>query len=78
MATATQAGKENAVTALKARRIANEDRKRIDNSSLPAGSPMYYDCISCGAVITVPESWLSRPEVCEECMAMKRMGWPLD
>lgn len=44
--------------------------KQIDNSSLPAGSPMYFFCKFCGAPTdTLPEGYfLSRPKmVCDPC-----------
>lgn len=71
----TSEGKEVALAALAERRALNKDRKRIDNSSLPAGSPMYFGCLSCNGIITVPEGYYSRPKLCEECAALKEMGW---
>jgi hypothetical protein len=52
--------------------------EQVDNESLPAGSPMYYYCTSCGHVSdTLPEAWfLGTPrELCTECAAMKDLGW---
>jgi hypothetical protein len=46
---------------LQARREFNEG-KQIDNSTLYAGSPMYYYCQTCGAhVSTKPEGWWQDP-----------------
>jgi len=44
--------------------------KQIDNSSLPAGSPMYYYCHGCGIQVAVlPETWFlnAPPNYCESC-----------
>jgi hypothetical protein len=76
MALATTQGREHAVAALTARREANKD-KIYDNSIAPAGSPMYFACISCNGVAeSCPESytWIPR-KLCKECQAMKDMGW---
>lgn len=75
MAVATTEGKKAALQALAQRRKANKKRKRIDNSSLYAGSPMHFDCIGCGADIVVPESYITKPDLCPECSALKRLGW---
>ncbi|MBI4158189.1 MAG: hypothetical protein HY505_01010 [Candidatus Yanofskybacteria bacterium] len=72
---ATQKGKKFALAALKKRR-ANQP-KQIDNSSLYAGSPMYYYCRSCGHLAeTLPECHTSIPKkLCDECQALKDLGW---
>jgi len=46
---------------------------QIDNSSLYAGSPMFYYCRYCGLRSdTLPEGWLSGPkQICEECRKME-------
>jgi hypothetical protein len=67
--------REFAENQLKIRRLQNLTRIRIDNASLYAGSPMHYDCTSCGADIEVPEDWATRPKLCTECQAMKDAGW---
>jgi hypothetical protein len=72
---ATAQGKEHARQALAERRKYNKTRPKIDNSALVAGSPMYFDCIACGGVITVPEDWLERAQLCRECTAMNELGW---
>lgn len=50
--------------------------KQINNSSLPAGSPMYYYCKFCGDhTETLPECHISRPKtVCEPCEALRIHG----
>ena len=70
-------GKEVALTALKQRREANKDIKPIDNASLPAGSPMYFYCITCGNSSDCKlEGYLSSPrKLCTECQALKDAGW---
>lgn len=71
----TERGKEAALAGLTERRLLNRDRKRIDNASLPAGSPMVYYCIGCGADIVVPEGWITKPDTCRQCEAMMKLGW---
>ncbi|OGE84611.1 MAG: hypothetical protein A3B23_03740 [Candidatus Colwellbacteria bacterium RIFCSPLOWO2_01_FULL_48_10] len=75
MALTTTQGKEAALGALQKRRLENKDRKRIDNGSLYAGSPMHFDCSGCGADISVPEDYTTRPEFCPECEGLKELGW---
>ena len=75
MPLATTQGKEVALDALRNRRKENRDRERIDNSSLYAGSPMHFDCIACGVDIVVPEGYLTKPELCQECQALKDLNW---
>jgi uncharacterized OB-fold protein len=71
----TLKGKKKALVALKKRRA--NPPERIDNSSLHAGSPMYYYCISCGHLAdTLPETHFQPPrKLCTECNALKEMGW---
>lgn len=71
----TEKGKEAALAALQRRRETKPER--IDNSSLVAGSPMTYYCISCGHIAEVlPEAHWSRPKaLCPECRGLKDMGW---
>lgn len=76
MTAATSQGKEYALKALQSRREGNRDEDwSIRTSSLPAGSPMYFGCLGCNAAIVVPENYLSRPNLCVECAALKEMGW---
>lgn len=72
---ATSQGKEAALKALADRRA--NPPKQIDNSSLPAGAPMYFYCISCGHESDVkPELYTDRPaKLCTECQALKTLGW---
>lgn len=72
---ATIAGKAVALRALELRR--SNRPSKIDNSTLVAGSPMYYYCISCGWTADVlPESHLCSPRrLCKECDALRVMGW---
>lgn len=72
---ATQ-GKEAAIKALADRRANPPEQK--DNHSLPAGSPMYYYCKSCGHLSDVKnEGWFLYPpaRLCKECQALKELGW---
>ncbi len=52
---------------LEERIAANKARVRIDNSREYAGSPMHFDCTRCGGDIVVPEDYLTRPTLCQEC-----------
>ena len=72
---ATTKGKSAALAALKKRR-ANQP-KQINNSDLRAGSSMYYYCKSCGhlAACLSETHTCPVPRLCEECDALKQMGW---
>jgi hypothetical protein len=72
---ATTQGKEFALKALSERRKVNRTKKRIDNASLPAGAPMYFDCLTCAADIVVPEDYTTKSKLCPECQALKEVGW---
>jgi hypothetical protein len=71
----TSQGKTTALEALEKRRQANKGRKRIDNGSLPAGAPMFFDCLTCGDEMSFPESYVNRTKLCDECQALKDVGW---
>jgi hypothetical protein len=73
---ATLRGKEYALEKLAERR--DNQPEQIDNAELPAGSPMYYYCISCGHLAdTKPENWymVLPHKLCLECRALKELGW---
>ena len=72
---ATQQGKEFALAELKKRRENQPEQK--NNSSLPAGFPMYFYCRSCGHLSDeLPESYTGTPKkLCDECQALKDLGW---
>jgi hypothetical protein len=76
-ALATTKGKKVALQTLTKRRRENAKKKKIDNGSLYAGSPMYFYCKSCdGLADTLPESYVSSPKkLCDECQALKDLGW---
>jgi hypothetical protein len=73
----TSQGKTVALAGLVARREAAKTQKLIRNQDLYAGSPMFYCCIGCGLQnIVMPEGWFrSKPDLCEECTALKGLGW---
>jgi len=50
--------------------------EHVDNSSLPAGSPMYFYCRACGIhVATLPEDYLTPPpKLCEDCADLKKQA----
>jgi hypothetical protein len=71
----TQLGKEAALAGLADRRRQYQGAKVADNETLPAGSPMYFQCTGCGAPIVVPEDYLTKPSLCSECQALRDLGW---
>jgi hypothetical protein len=72
----TTQGKEVALQGLRERRERGKTETKIRNIDLYAGSPMHYNCIGCGCQdIVVPESWITKPDLCTECQALKDMGW---
>jgi hypothetical protein len=73
------AEREEALRQLEARRSKNAGRKRVDNSALPAGSPMTYYCRSCGDISGVlPEAHSEPvPDLCGRCFSLKHRGWLL-
>jgi len=50
--------------------------KQRDNSTLPAGAPMYYYCRFCGVhTETLPETHWGRPiTVCDPCDILHKHG----
>lgn len=73
----TTQGKAKALKALRARRATFLKSTAVDNAAAPAGAPMYFRCLACGDPhgVCVPESYLSKPDLCAECTALKTMGW---
>lgn len=66
--------KEEALRDLEERK-ANPPTK-IDNSSLYAGSPMYFYCVLCEGAIVLPEDFTCEvPKLCKHCEFMKEMNW---
>ncbi len=60
---------------LSARRAENKNRQPVDNSSLPAGSPMHFDCLACNADFEVDEDYTPpRPEHCRLCVPLLKAG----
>lgn len=73
---ATTRGKQYATERLFQRRRQNENRKKVDNGSLHAGSPMHYYCKSCNGEMILPEAHTCAvPTLCDECKALKELGW---
>jgi hypothetical protein len=72
---ATSQGKDFALAKLADRRRESAVKTPPDNSAFPAGSPMYFPCLACGSLISVPETYISKPDLCEECHALKTLGW---
>lgn len=58
------------------KRKAENDGKQIMNSTLPAGSPMYYYCKCCGVQTQVlPELHMSVPITrCDACDVLVKHG----
>lgn len=67
--------KEIALEQFAKRKLANKG-KQIDNSSLRAGSSMYYYCKFCGEQTDVlPEShWGTPKTVCDPCKVLNDHG----
>ena len=59
-----------------AKRKAENAGKQVDNSSLYAGSPMYYYCKFCGVQTDVlPESHFCAPKrICDPCKVLNDHG----
>jgi len=72
---ATLQGKEHALAKLQERR--ENQPEQIDDGSLPAGSSLHFYCKSCGHLADVkPELYLTDPKrLCDECQALKDLGW---
>lgn len=75
MTQTTGLSKAESLEELARRRIVNKVRPHVNNSSLPAGSPMFYRCIGCGEDIVVPETWITKPDCCDECQRLIKLGW---
>lgn len=58
------------------RKLANRNEERMNNSALPAGSPMYYYCKGCDDhIITLPEGHRSFVyTICTGCEVLKEHG----
>lgn len=58
------------------RYVENESKKRVNNSDLHAGSPMYYYCRFCRVhTETLPETHYRAPKtICDPCKALKDHG----
>ena len=65
-----------AMKQFKKRKKENSKHTEIDNSSLRAGSPMYFYCSFCGDQTDVlPECYTCRPKtVCEPCEILHAHG----
>lgn len=73
---ATTQGKEAALAALQERRAKYKNENwRIKTEALPAGSPMYFGCLTCNAPIEVPEMYTTKPDLCFECQSLRKLGW---
>lgn len=58
------------------KRVEENRGKQINNSTLPAGSSMYYYCEHCGAhTETLPELHTKAPRIiCVPCAALRAHG----
>lgn len=75
MSPATTQGRDVALAALAARRVASRGRPRTNNASLPAGAPIYLPCVACGTEVAHPEDYLVPRRLCAECEALQVCGW---
>jgi hypothetical protein len=71
----TQQGRAVAVAGLWERRRQWTGLTIEDNASLPAGSPMVFRCIGCGAPLIEREGYITRRQCCAECQALVDLGW---
>jgi len=56
------------------RRVAaNVGKPPIDNAAMPAGSPMYFRCPSCGCDIILQEGFLTKPRLCYDCLDLEAL-----
>ena len=74
-----QSKKSDLLQRLQERRERANKEGKIDNSTLYAGSPMYYYCTGCGLQSDVlPEEWDPRvttpKKICDDCKELKDMG----
>ena len=62
---------------IRRRKFAEEKVKKIDNSTLPAGSPVFTYCRHCGVPLEkLPEDYLFRPySECSQCSGLANEGW---
>ena len=72
----SESKKDGLLKALQERRERASKEGKIDNSSLYAGSPMYYYCTGCGLQSDVlPEEWDPRvttpKKICDDCKHLK-------
>jgi hypothetical protein len=69
-------GAETAFKTFKERYLKNKDKERVNNSNLYAGSPMYYYCKGCFALIAkLPETHLEpAPQYCLPCQIIVDHG----
>lgn len=59
------------------KRVEENKGQQVDNSSLPAGAPMYYYCGKCRKhVATLPEGWFGSPPPrhCDPCQVLVDHG----
>lgn len=65
-----------AMAQFKKRKEANAKVEQVNNSDLPAGSPMYFYCLYCGGLTDcLPESYIGKPRrVCEPCEVLRLHG----
>ncbi len=59
------------------KRVEENKGKQINNSSLPAGAPMYYYCNKCSVLVaTKPEGWVfgPPPQHCDPCKMLVDHG----
>lgn len=73
---AIQLDTEVAMTKFVERFRMNKDKEQVDNSTLYAGSPMYYYCKFCGEhTQTLPECHFSAPKtICDPCEVLNAHG----
>jgi len=73
----TPAATRDYLKALEVRRTEAKVNGQINNSSLPAGSPMYFYCRICSLLADIkPECYTTAPKkYCEACQEMVDKGY---
>jgi hypothetical protein len=75
--TDSRLAKEEAIKQFCRRREHAIKHGQIENSSLPAGYPLYFYCNFCGILLeTLPEDYLFRPRrQCSQCKGLSELRW---
>ena len=76
--TTMELAKETAILQfVRRKKFVDEKVKKVNNSTLPAGSPVFTYCRHCGIPLEkLPEDYLFRPySTCSQCSGLENEGW---